>query len=90
MFFFYNYFSSPELLAELSQKKINATSTIRSDWSRKCPLTSRKEMQKQGRGAYDYRLEKNEVVLVCEWFASKDVLMASNTQCRTNLSGAVV
>ena len=89
--FFYNYFSSPELLAELSQRKIHATSTLRSDRSRKCPLMSRKEIQKQGRGAYEYRLEKNEGVLVCEWFDSKVVLMASNThKCRANLSGAAV
>lgn len=75
--FFDNYFSSPELLAELSQRKIHATSTLCSDRSRKCPLMSRKEIQKQGRGAYDYTLEKNVGVLICDWFDSKVVLMAS-------------
>lgn len=79
MFFFDNYFSSPELLAELSKRKIHATSTIRADRTRKCPLMSRKEIQKQGRGAYDYRLEKDDGVLICEWFDNKVVLMASNT-----------
>ena len=40
---------------------------------------SKKEIQKKGRGAYDYRLEKDDKVLICEWFDNKVVLMASNT-----------
>ncbi len=76
--FFDNYFSSPELLTELSKRKIHATSTLRADKSRKCPLTSKKEIQKKGRGAYDYRLEKDDKVLICEWFDNKVVLRHSN------------
>ena len=77
--FFDNYFSSPELLAELSKRKIHATSTLRVDRTRKCPLMSRKELLKKGRGSYDFRLEKESGVLVCEWFDNKVVLMGSNT-----------
>ena len=40
---------------------------------------SRKELLKKGRGSYDFRLEKESGVLVCEWFDNKVVLMGSNT-----------
>ena len=52
--FSYNNFSYLELLAELSKRKIHATSTLRVDRTRNWPLMSRKEIQKKGRGAYDY------------------------------------
>ena len=77
--FFDNYFSSPDLLAELSKRGVHATSTLRVDRRRKCPLMSRKELLKKGRGSYDFRLEKESRVLVCEWFDNKVVLMGSNT-----------
>ena len=77
--FFDNYFSSPDLLAELSKRKIHATSTLQVDRTRKCPLMSRKELLKKGRWSYDFRLEKESGVLVCKWFDNKVVLMGSNT-----------
>ena len=40
---------------------------------------SRKELLKKGRRSYDFRLEKESGVLVCEWLDNKVVLMGSNT-----------
>ena len=40
---------------------------------------SKRELQKKGRGSYHYRLEKDDGVLICEWFDNKVVLMGSNT-----------
>lgn len=76
--FFDNYFASPELLIELRNRNLHATCTIRANRTRNCPLLCKKDIQKKGRGAYDYRLANNDGILICEWFDNKVVLVASN------------
>ena len=58
--YFDNYFSYPELLAELHRLNIHATSTLRADRKRKCPLKCKRDVEKEGRGVYDYKLEQND------------------------------
>lgn len=76
--FFDNYFSSPDLLWELKKKKLNATCTIRSNRSRKCPVLCQKDLKKGGRGSFDHRLDEDKSVMVCEWYDNKVVMVASN------------
>ena len=76
--YFDNYFASPELLIELKSRDIKATCTMRPNRSRKCPLKCLKDINKCGRGAYDYRMLNDESLIICEWFDNKVVLMGSN------------
>lgn len=76
--FFDNYFASPDLLATLKQRKLNATCTIRANRTRQCPLLSDKQLKLKGRGGFDYRTDESKGVVVCQWFDNKVVTVASN------------
>ena len=89
MYFFDNYFSSPELLA-LSKRKIHATSTLQVDRTRNCTRMSRKALLKKGRVSYDFRLEKESGVLVCKWFDNSGSDGFQHTWCQANVQGAAV
>lgn len=76
--FFDNYFASPELLVHLHGTGHYAVCTLRANRTRKCPLKNEKQLKKEGRGAIDYRINKDENIIVCAWFDNKQVLTASN------------
>jgi len=76
--FFDNFFTSIPLLAELSQRKLKATGTIRENRTSKCPLQDTKAMKKTERGSYDFRLAKDENIVVCKWNDNSVVSIASN------------
>ena len=76
--FFDNYFASPDLLATLKQRNLNATCTIRANRTRQCPLLSEKQLKVKGRGSFDYRVDESKSVVVCQWFDNKVVTVASN------------
>jgi hypothetical protein len=43
----------------------------------RCPLKSERELKAEGRGAMDYRVS-SEGILVLKWFDNKEVTVASN------------
>ena len=73
-----DFFTSIPLLAELSQRKLKATGTIRENRTSKCPLQDTKAMKKTERGSYDFRLAKDENIVVCKWNDNSVVSIASN------------
>ena len=76
--FFDNFFSSPELLLQLKRDKVFAVGTLRLNRSRKCPLTSEKDMKKMGRGSIEEVVDDSKQLVVCSWFDHKRVLTISN------------
>ena len=76
--FFDNFFTSIPLLSELSQRKLKATGTIRENRTSNCPLLDTKSMKKTDRGSYDFRLSKEENIVVCKWNDNSVVSIASN------------
>ena len=78
--FFDNYFASPTppaLLAKLGQMGIPATCTLRKDRMDKCPLKTENQLKAEGRGAMDFRLTDDGVLLL-KWFDNKEVTVGSN------------
>lgn len=75
--FFDNYFSSPALLAKLKEADIPATCTVRSNRVDRCPLKPERELKKEGRGAMDYRIS-SDGILVAKWYDNKEVFISSN------------
>ena len=77
--FFDNYFSSPELLKYLKQeKKIWAVSTLNGKRARQCPISTEKEMKKNGRGFSQQFVDTSGSVVVTTWYDNKRVLTVSN------------
>ena len=74
--YFDNYFASPELLLELKKRGYHATCTIRANRCGKCPLKNKKQLKKEGRGAFDYK--SSEGVVMASWFDNRVVTVASN------------
>ena len=54
-----------------------AACTLRSNRLEHCPLKSERELRQEGRGAVDYRLSADGI-LVIKWFDNKEVTMGSN------------
>ena len=77
--YFDNFFASPDLLAVLKERGLHATCTLRSDRRRNCPLSMEKDLKIKGRGAYEYRMDEETGVLVCQWYDNKVVSVGSNT-----------
>ena len=74
--FFDNFFTSHALLTELAEKGFRACGTVRENRTGRCPLPSKKEVEKQDRGYFDYR--SDGTVLCAKWHDSSVVTMASN------------
>jgi hypothetical protein len=67
---------------------IPAACTVRKDCADRCPLKSEKELKSEGRGAMDFRVS-SEGVLVLKWFDNKEVTVASN-HCSANPTTEVI
>jgi hypothetical protein len=75
--YFDNYFTSLTLLSHLKKKyNILASGTIRSNRTGDCPLKSDKDIKKEGRGAFDFKLSSTGVQIV-KWNDNKIVHLAS-------------
>lgn len=57
---------------------IPATCTVRSNRLEHCPLKTEKELRKEGRGAMDYKLS-DDGILIVKWYDNKEVTVASNS-----------
>ena len=76
-FFFDNWFTSFELLDMLKEHKIGATGTIRADRCKNAPLSSKKDMEKSGRGTYSQVSDGNHVLT--KWYDNSVVSVLSNS-----------
>ena len=75
-----------ELASLYKDEGILATSTLRSDRLKKCPLPTDKELKKQGRGSSGFRCDGNSGVTVLKWFDNKCVKVCSTYSCPTTIS----
>ena len=76
--FFDNWFSTLELFHYLKDHGIHAVGTIRANRLQGCPLESVKDLTKQGRGSYDYRVDLNSAIIIVRWMDNSVVQLASN------------
>ncbi|XP_042228896.1 piggyBac transposable element-derived protein 3-like [Homarus americanus] len=74
--FFDNFFTSHALMIDLTSNGFRACGTIRDNRTGKCPLLSKKELEKKERGSYDYR--SDDSVLCSRWNDNSIVTVASN------------
>ena len=74
--FFDNFFTSHGLLTELTAKGFRACGTVRDNRTGKCPLPSKKEVEKKERGYFDYK--SDGTVLCVKWNDNSSVTVASN------------
>lgn len=76
--FFDNWSSSHHLVLELKPMDLLAVGTIRQNRLSGCSLKSEKELQKAGRGGYDYRTDVLNNVLILKWYDNKSVHVISS------------
>ncbi len=75
---FDNWFSTLSLMHYLQDKGIFAIGTIRANRIQKCPLTSNKELQKEGRGSSDHKVDMNSGIVLVKWVDNSTVTLVSN------------
>lgn len=76
--YFDNLFTTINLLAELEERRLKGTGTIRHNRLGNCPLLKKKDLQKRDKGWYDYRKISTNNIIVCCWNDSSAVNVASN------------
>lgn len=76
--YFDNFFTSLTLLCRLKDLGFRATGTIRENRTQKCPLKSTKELEKNGRGSYDYQFDQKNKIFAVKWNDNKCVTLATN------------
>ena len=76
--FFDNFFASYALLKVLSDRTLWAVCTMRDRMTAKCPLPSKKQIEKQHRGSFYYRVHQLDEILICAWLDNKRVLLGSH------------
>ena len=86
--FFDNWFCNLSLCIQLKAMGFLATGTIRSDRMEKCPVSSDKDLKKQGRGSYEYRTDMSSGLVVVKWLDNKCVHMCT-TYINPSLSSDV-
>ena len=59
---------------------ILATATFRINHLAGCPLMSDKDLKREGRGSFDYRIAMNSTLRVVKWHDNKAVTVASNLE----------
>ena len=76
--FFDNWFSTMELMHYMKDQGLLAIGTIRSNRLQGCPLQSNKDLEREGRGAMDYKVDANSGIVVVKWVDNSSVLLISN------------
>ncbi|XP_065055887.1 piggyBac transposable element-derived protein 2-like isoform X2 [Rhopilema esculentum] len=76
--FFDNWFSTMELMRYMKNQGLLAVGTIRANRLQGCPLQSNKDLEKNGRGSMDYRVDANSGIIVVKWVDNSTVLLVSN------------
>ena len=76
--YFDNFFTSFNLMAQLSHLSFKATGTVRDNRTGRCPLTPVSVMAKGKRGSFDYRFDNEEKILMVRWHDNSVVTVATN------------
>ncbi|KAL1458969.1 hypothetical protein WDU94_010988 [Cyamophila willieti] len=76
--YFDSWFSSLKLSAKLSDMNIKYVATIRESRNQNCPLKSEKELRKEGRGSFDWKVDANSGAVLVRWLVRKSVQCISN------------
>lgn len=76
--FFDNWFTTLNLMHYLKRNGLLAVGTITGDRLRRCPLKSNKDLEKEGHGATDYRVDNNSGVIAVKWMDNKPVQLCCN------------
>ena len=76
--FFDNRFSTLYLMQKLKKKGLLAADTIRPNRLQRCPLKATKDLEKEGRGAMDYRTDNNSGIIITKWVDNKTLHLISN------------
>ena len=74
--YFDNWFSTMELMFALKSFGIFSSATFRTNCLNGCPLSTEKELKKQGCGSFDYRTDGNTRLHVVKWFDNKCLYLA--------------
>lgn len=72
-----NYFSSVPVFQKLKSLGILASGTIRANRTLGCDLKSEKELKKQERGSYGFRIAEEDDVVIVRWYDNGPVNMLS-------------
>lgn len=75
---FDNWFCSVQLIEALKKLGIHSCGTIRANRMRNRELETEKELRKKGRGSFDFKVEKDNNVLLVRWLDNKVVQLASS------------
>ena len=73
-----NLFSTLPLLSELKTMEILSTATFHSNRLGGCPLMSKKDLKKCGRGLFDYQTDYNTGTHLLKYFDNKCVVAGSS------------
>lgn len=76
--YFDNFFTNYQLLHDLRLLGYRATGTMRENRTKKCPLTSVKDMKKQLRADFDYRFDTKNEILIVRWMDNNVVTIGTN------------
>lgn len=75
---FDNWFTSHSLISKLKSVGIWSIGTVRNNRLRGCTFKTDRQLQEEGRGAYDYRTEIESGVFALKWFDNRNVHFASS------------
>lgn len=76
--YFDNWFSSEKLVEELKKDGILSVGTIRQNRLKGCPLSTDKQMKKDGRGAVSVAVKPSSGICAVKWMDSRPVTMISS------------
>ena len=68
-----NWFSSVNLAKRLKDEGILSVATVRPNRLKGCTMKEEKQLKKEGRGSFDFRVETTENILALKWFDNKSV-----------------
>lgn len=77
-FFFDNFFTSPALLEQLSEKNIRGSGTIRENRIARSTLKDSKTIKNEARGAYDFQKVHDSNIVFVKWNDNNIVTFCSN------------
>ncbi|KAH9360967.1 hypothetical protein HPB48_019569 [Haemaphysalis longicornis] len=75
-----NFFTSPQLVSELTTKGISFVGTVRENRLQSCKLMDEKSMKKRGRGTHDFSVTScgDKSLIAVKWFDNRSVTLLSN------------
>ena len=76
--YFDNGLTTLPLLHFLKSNQVCAVGTIIANRLADCPLAANKDLERQGRGALDYKVDSNSGIIAAKWVDNKAVQVASN------------